>query len=320
MRLIVAAVIAFFVVVHGISLIGSHLASTSVTADQTGIIQSSGGGQAAGTAAPSAIVTPRPRRAMGRTVYLRRVTAEQARLLGLVARATAIGAGGKISGSAFDALGSKAEIDLGTWSDVTPPAGLESFDRRWRAALQAADELSVAGDPYTRTDLRGARPAAVRCLSAFRAVGIAGQDGTYAGIAADLQRGLWVTSAKTLFTQSCRTISLAVLDRDAALLKGHRYRFKGDVFDLEFDTAYDYWDTSPAGFHSHTNLLLGVIAGGSGPWTNSIGVGFDQTAGQIHNDDTITIWGTCAGFCSFHSTGGKKVTLPLIRAKYVTVE
>jgi hypothetical protein len=128
------------------------------------------------------------------------------------------------------------------------------------------------------------------------------------------------SNAETMYRQSCTTVSLKVLDRDAASLKGHRYRFTGDVFDLEFSSAQDYWGISPPGLDTQTNLFIGVIDHGYGPWKESIGVVFDQRVTQIHNDDTVTIWGTCAGFCTFKSDAGKRVTLPLIHAKYVTVD
>lgn len=128
------------------------------------------------------------------------------------------------------------------------------------------------------------------------------------------------TNAETTFKQSCTTVSLKVLDRDAVLLKGHRYRFTGSVFDLEFSSAQEYWGISPPGLHTHTNLFIGVIDHGYGPWKDDIGVVFDQRVTQLHNEHTVTIWGTCAGFCTFKSDAGKRVTLPLIHAKYVIVD
>ncbi len=87
------------------------------------------------------------------------------------------------------------------------------------------EDLAGTGASYPTTDLRGARKAGMTCLAAFKALGLPGQEATRAAIAADLQRGLWVMSAETIYGQSCTIVSLKVLDRDAASLKGHRYRF-----------------------------------------------------------------------------------------------
>ena len=113
----------------GYSLAGleSGSTSTSGTTVQTGVAQS-GAGQAEGVAAPSAIVAPSPRSAMNRAVYLRRVTVAETRVLKLMARAAAIGAGGRVATSTFGTLLSRDETTMGAWSQVTPPAGLESFD------------------------------------------------------------------------------------------------------------------------------------------------------------------------------------------------
>ena len=181
------------------------------------------------------------------------------------------------------------------------------------------EDLAGTGASYPTTDLRGARTAGMTCLAAFKALGLPGQAATRAAIAADLQRGLWVMSAETIYGQSCTIVSLKVLDRDAAALKGHRYRSTGTVFDLEFSSAQDYWGISPPGLHTRTNLFIGVVDRGYGPWKDDIGVVFDQRVTQLHNEHTVTIWGTCAGFCTFKSNAGKRVTLPLIHAKYVTV-
>jgi hypothetical protein len=312
----VAAVVALLAVAYGHAIFDSGFDSASRSAAQAGMAQPSGVVQTAVMVPPSAVTTPAARPAMSKAAYLRKATSERARLLGMLALVAARGADGRVSVSAFDALNSEADRVLGLWTQVTPPPELRSFDRRWLAALHATSAGSF-NNVYGAIDLRDERGQATRCLTALRNVA-PGQETRCAAIAADLRRGLWVLDGVAIYKSSCHTIALAVLDRDAVSLKGGRYRFTGTAFDVEFESGDDYWDDYPIGVYSETNMFIGVVDQGYGPWTNSVGVIFEHAVRQVHNDDTITIWGTCVGRCSFHDKN-KKVTLPLIDAKFVTV-
>ena len=308
-----AVLLVLVVAVAALASGGTHKSSSGQGSSQTGIVAPSATGSPSGVDT-TVTTSPTPAAPMSRAAYMQKLRANRAKVLSALAWVARTGAAGKISDSAFSSLTSHAGDTLSAWWTVTPPTNLKSLDHRWLVALRTASGLD---SPYT-SDLRGTHKKVARCLAEFENLGVSGDAGTCAHIAADLQRGLWVMSAGDAFRSSCHSITFKVLDKDAGSLKGRRYKISGQVFQIQDAGAGKYWQGYPDGITPRTSMLVAVTSEGYGMWTDNVAVAFDGRIRSVYENDLVTVWGTCVGQYSYTSVAGYDETVPLVHAKFVS--
>ena len=316
----VAVVVALIVASSLLALTQRHDAKPATTAGIEGLT---------GVAAPSgpeASASTSP--VMSTAAYKGALARDRLRLLKIVAWVARAGAGGKISDSAFTALSDDAETATIAWSDVAPPASLTSITRRWNAAIGRAYTLAEPATGVTR-DLRGVKQPMQALLADLVAVRVPGGSTICSRIAADLQRGLWVTRASAISAiwatkpvgaarHAFSPISFGVLNRDAASLVGHRYVIRSKVLEINDAGAGGYyWPDYPKGIQPRIEMWVDMTDKGYGIWDNEVAVICNGALKHVHKNSIVTIYGTCLGRHSYPTAEGYDLTMPLIHAKFV---
>jgi len=113
------------------------------------------------------------------------------------------------------------------------------------------------------------------------------------------------------FISSCQTYTFEQMSRNPDNFKGSNVKVTGEVIQALYGT-------------NTVDLRVNITKKGtySTYYTDTIYVTYTPSEGEdkILEDDIITIYGTSQGDYSYTSTIGSPVTLPLIFAKYITIE
>lgn len=112
------------------------------------------------------------------------------------------------------------------------------------------------------------------------------------------------------FKASCNTYTFEQMARNPDNFKGTNVKLTGEVIQALYGT-------------NSVDLRVNITKKGnySTYYTDTIYVTYKTAPGEdkILEDDIITIYGTSMGDYSYTSTMGAKITLPLISAKYITI-
>lgn len=112
------------------------------------------------------------------------------------------------------------------------------------------------------------------------------------------------------FKESCQTYTFEQIARNPDNFKGTNVKLIGEVIQVMSDSY-------------STNLRVNITKTGtySTYYTDTIYVVYCPKAGEdkILEDDIITIYGTSQGDCSYTTVLGSTVTLPNIKAEYITI-
>lgn len=108
------------------------------------------------------------------------------------------------------------------------------------------------------------------------------------------------------FKASCQTYTFEQMARNPDNFKGTNVKLTGEVIQTMYDT-------------NSVNLRVNITKKEN--YTDTIYVTYNTKIGEdkILEDDIITIYGTSMGDCSYKTVLGSEVTLPLISAKYITI-
>lgn len=113
------------------------------------------------------------------------------------------------------------------------------------------------------------------------------------------------------FKSSCNTYSYEQIARNPEKVKGKNVKVTGEVIQVMSDSY-------------STNLRVNITKTGtySTYYTDTIYVVYYPKNGEdkILENDIITIYGTSQGDCSYTTVLGTTVTLPNIKAEYITIE
>lgn len=113
------------------------------------------------------------------------------------------------------------------------------------------------------------------------------------------------------FKASCKTYTFEQMARNPNKFKGNNVKVTGEVVQTLYNT-------------NTVDLRVNITKNGSYStyYLDTIYVTYTPQVGEdkILKDDIITIYGTAQGDYSYTSTMGSTVTLPLIYAKYITIE
>lgn len=113
------------------------------------------------------------------------------------------------------------------------------------------------------------------------------------------------------FKESCQEYTFEQMARNPDNFKGTNVKVTGEVVQALYDS-------------DSVDLRVNITKKGnySTYYTDTVYVTYNTKAGEdkILEDDIITIYGTSMGDYSYTSTLGAKITLPLISAKYITLE
>lgn len=113
------------------------------------------------------------------------------------------------------------------------------------------------------------------------------------------------------FKASCQTYTFEQMARNSDNVKGKNIKVTGEVIQVMSDSY-------------STNLRVNITKNGtySTYYTDTIYVVYYPKSGEdkILEDDIITIYGTSQGDCSYTTILGATVTLPNIKAEYITIE
>ncbi|MBP1934405.1 hypothetical protein [Ammoniphilus resinae] len=106
------------------------------------------------------------------------------------------------------------------------------------------------------------------------------------------------------YINSAQNIPYKVLNKNPDSHKGQRVTYYGNVQQImeEGDTTF---------------MLLNVTDQGYGIWDDTIAVNFDGKI-DVYEGDMIQIWGEVTGAFSYDSVAGWKITVPSVKAKYVS--
>lgn len=113
------------------------------------------------------------------------------------------------------------------------------------------------------------------------------------------------------FKASCQTYTYEQMARNPEKFKGTNVKLTGEVVQALYNS-------------NSVDLRVNITKKGnySSYYTDTVYITYNTVAGEdkILDDDIITIYGTAMGDYSYTSTIGAKITLPLISAKYITLE
>ncbi|MGN1302426.1 MAG: hypothetical protein ACI4VO_02080 [Clostridia bacterium] len=113
------------------------------------------------------------------------------------------------------------------------------------------------------------------------------------------------------FKASCQAYTFEQMARNPDNFKGTNVKVTGEVVQVMSDSY-------------STNLRVNITKNGtySTYYTDTIYVVYYPESGEdkILENDIITIYGTSQGDCSYTTVLGSTVTLPNIKAKYITIE
>lgn len=116
---------------------------------------------------------------------------------------------------------------------------------------------------------------------------------------------------KEEFKASCSTYTYKEMARNPETFEGTNVKLTGEVIQAMYDTY-------------SVTLRVNITKTGtySTYYTDTIYVTYSPEAGEskILEDDIITIWGTSQGDKTYTSTMGAQITIPHIKAKYITIE
>jgi hypothetical protein len=113
------------------------------------------------------------------------------------------------------------------------------------------------------------------------------------------------------FKASCQAYTYEQMARNPEKFKGTNVKLTGEVVQALYNS-------------NSVDLRVNITKKGnySSYYTDTVYITYNTVAGEdkILDDDIITIYGTAMGDYSYTSTIGAKITLPLISAKYITLE
>lgn len=113
------------------------------------------------------------------------------------------------------------------------------------------------------------------------------------------------------FKASCSTYTYKEMARNPETFEGTNVKLTGEVI----QAMYDKYSVT---------LRVNITKTGnySTYYTDTIYVTYSPEAGEskILEDDIITLWGTSQGDKTYTSTMGAQITIPHIKAKYITIE
>lgn len=113
------------------------------------------------------------------------------------------------------------------------------------------------------------------------------------------------------FKASCSTYTYKEMARNPETFEGTNVKVTGEVIQAMYDTY-------------SVTLRVNITKTGtySTYYTDTIYVTYNPEAGEskILEDDIITLWGTSQGDKTYTSTMGAQITIPHIKAKYITIE
>lgn len=108
------------------------------------------------------------------------------------------------------------------------------------------------------------------------------------------------TESAEAFKASCGQVDFRELEKRADALKGNRYALSGEVAQiLEGD--------------GETDIRLAV----DGDYGTMAYVAYLGTLPGVYDEDSVSVWGICAGTFTYESQAGWNITVPLIIASYV---
>jgi len=108
------------------------------------------------------------------------------------------------------------------------------------------------------------------------------------------------------YKAQCQPVEFRVLEKNPDALKGQKYYAMGQVAQIMEGSL-------------QTDIRMNVTRDKWGYWDDTIYVTYPGPVPDAFEDSIIEIWGEIQGSYTYTSTAGWKITLPLIKAKYIEV-
>ncbi len=108
------------------------------------------------------------------------------------------------------------------------------------------------------------------------------------------------------YKAQCQDVEFRVLEKNPDALKGQKYHAVGQVAQIMEGSL-------------QTDIRLNVTKDRWGYWDDTIYVVYGGPVPDAYEDSIIEVWGEIQGSHTYTSTAGWKITLPLIKAKFIEV-
>ncbi len=108
------------------------------------------------------------------------------------------------------------------------------------------------------------------------------------------------------YKAQCQPVEFRVLEKNPDALKGQKYYAMGEVVQIMEGSL-------------QTDIRMDVTRDKWGYWSDTIYVTYGGMVPDAYEESIIEVWGEIQGSYTYTSTAGWKITLPLVKAKYIEV-